>query len=304
VQLSVAGTLTLTGTIAAAGGGGRKGATAEDGGGGGGSGGAVLVEGNALSISSTAWLTANGGGGAAGNNSDSANGNNGANGTINSGVPANGGSGAEGGDGGRGAASGGGVGNGAAGTCSGLCLLTPHGAGGGGGGGGTGRVLIRAQTTCVSAGNQSPSGTGADACAPPEANCIARGFNNHGYWFCPNLVGAVTASGLCQMSNMRLVRINDLAENNFVDTNTTAVQVAIGANDSGSEGVWRWENNNDQFWMGINTGAAVGGFYTNWNTGEPNDSNANEDCAYLRSADGKWNDDVCANTVPYVCESQ
>jgi len=304
VQLSVGGTLTVTGVIAAAGGGGRKGANHEDGGGGGGSGGAVLLEGNAVTILSTAWLTANGGGAAGGNNSDNANGNNGANGSINTGTPASGGTGVEGGDGGRGAASGGGVGNGGGGTCAGLCLLQPRGAGGGGGGGGTGRIRVRGQATCSIAGNNSPAGSYAGSCTPPESNCVGRAHNGRSYWFCPSTVGWVTASGLCQMSGMRLVHINDMAENDFVDTNTTAVQVAIGASDSGTEGVWRWENNNEQFWMGINTGAAVGGLFTRWNTGEPNDSGANEDCGYLRSADGTWNDDVCSVTTPYVCESQ
>jgi hypothetical protein len=125
VQISVAGTLTLNSTavIAAAGGGGKGGDDDEDGGGGGGSGGAILLEGGAVLIDPDAWITANGGSGAEGNDTDSR-------------VP--GGSGGEGygGDGGYGGAQQGAASNGGNGSGG------FFGAGGGGGGGGVGRIRI------------------------------------------------------------------------------------------------------------------------------------------------------------------
>lgn len=41
--------------------------------------------------------------------------------------------------------------------------------------------------------------------------------------------------------------------------------------------------------------------YTNWNTGEPNNSDSGEDCVVLLS-DGKWNDIPCSSVSKVVCE--
>jgi hypothetical protein len=42
--------------------------------------------------------------------------------------------------------------------------------------------------------------------------------------------------------------------------------------------------------------------YHNWNSGEPNNSSGNEDCAEVYDASGVWNDLACATAMPYVCE--
>ena len=43
--------------------------------------------------------------------------------------------------------------------------------------------------------------------------------------------------------------------------------------------------------------------YTHWNTGEPN--GLHEECTemYPKSRGWKWNDGVCSNAFPYVCET-
>jgi len=308
VQISVAGTLNIgaTAVIAAAGGGGRKGANHEDGGGGGGSGGAVLLEANNLSIATGAWLTANGGSGAGGNNSDSANGNNGNNGNLNNATAASGGTGAEGGDGGGGGVGNNSGGNGGGGTCSGLCLLTPDGAGGGGGGGGVGRIRLRGVTSCGIGSNESPPSSRDTGCPPsaPESNCTYRTYGGKHYYFCTNVKSWDAALGVCQGVGISLVRINDSGENAFVRSNISAV-ASIGANDKTTEGQWRWTQGNEQFWNGVANGTAVGGLFTNWRTGEPNESSG-EDCGFIWNDDGTWNDDDCNGSGedhPFVCES-
>lgn len=74
----------------------------------------------------------------------------------------------------------------------------------------------------------------------------------------------------------------------------------IGANDLGSEGVWRWETGpeaGDQFWTGDNEGgSAFNGAFTKWNAGEPNNSGDSEDCGqiwFTEGSSGQWNDLNC-----------
>lgn len=104
-----------------------------------------------------------------------------------------------------------------------------------------------------------------------------------------------------------LTTITSQEENDFV-----AARLAnagwMGASDSASEGAWKWvtgPENGLQFWSGAAAGSTVSGRYANWNTGEPNDSGANEDCGqFLAGGSGKWNDLPCSGTTlpGYVVE--
>lgn len=142
LQVSVKGTLKLSGTVSASGMGGAPADDETSGGGGGGSGGTVILEGAGIEVSSTARLTSNGGGGGGGNKNGSIAGP-GADGSTTLPVQAPGGS-----------ASTGSAGNGGAG---GSVLGAAQGGitsidGGGGGGGGTGFIYVRhhgAASACV-----------------------------------------------------------------------------------------------------------------------------------------------------------
>jgi hypothetical protein len=160
LQLSVAGTLTVTGQISAAGGGGTGG-NGHDGGGGGGSGGGVLLEAETLSVALTARIAANGGAGGEGGTNGGGNGANGADGSANGSLQALGGNAsASAGNGGNGGA--------LAGAPTAAQAGQSGNGGGGGGGGAAGRIRLNAHTSCsITVGSVvSPAATsnGATGC--------------------------------------------------------------------------------------------------------------------------------------------
>ena len=80
--------------------------------------------------------------------------------------------------------------------------------------------------------------------------------------------------------------------NDIVRYSATAIGIStsenlwIGLSDQNSEGNFVWQD-----------GTSLG--YTNWNSGEPNNS-GNEDCTEMYST-GKWNDKDCSQTRYFVC---
>lgn len=104
-----------------------------------------------------------------------------------------------------------------------------------------------------------------------------------------------------------LATITSQAENDFVSARLSNAGW-MGASDAASEGAWKWvtgPENGTQFCSGNNPCNSVGGRYTNWNSGEPNDSGGNEDCGqFLSGGSGQWNDLPCSGTTlpGYVVE--
>ena len=76
--------------------------------------------------------------------------------------------------------------------------------------------------------------------------------------------------------------------NTLLTTLITQSRCWIGFSDINSEGTFTWAD-----------GSGV--TYTRWNSGEPNNSGGNEDCAELYSH-SYWNDAPCTNGIPcYFC---
>ncbi len=80
----------------------------------------------------------------------------------------------------------------------------------------------------------------------------------------------------------------------------------IGASDSALEGDWRWKGGPESgtaFWSGGTGGSAVGGAYSNWQAGQPDNYNGVEHCGEMRfSSSPSWNDENCNSSRQYVIE--
>jgi hypothetical protein len=69
--------------------------------------------------------------------------------------------------------------------------------------------------------------------------------------------------------------------------------------------LWSWPDGSS-FWAGRYDGMAVNGGYTNWKSGEPNNSSTvttdPERCMVMTLTDGGWNDRACTLDLAYICE--
>ncbi len=94
-----------------------------------------------------------------------------------------------------------------------------------------------------------------------------------------------------------LVTLASAGENAFASSQLRGV-AWIGANDTGTEGTWRWvvgPETGTNFCTGANPCNPVSGRYANWNSAEPNNSGGNEDYAHMIYTPtvgprGAWND--------------
>jgi hypothetical protein len=140
------------------------------------------------------------------------------------------------------------------------------------------------------------------------ALCRRASYGEHDYLLCQELRSWPDAKAACIVIGMRLARVDDANENEwlFANANTpggSSSGVWIGASDSVVEGEWRWTDD-ELFWLGDAAGAAQNGFFQAWYFREPNNVNE-EDCATLEttSATPDWYDYRCTLSLSYVCES-
>ena len=103
-----------------------------------------------------------------------------------------------------------------------------------------------------------------------------------------------------------LATITSSAENAFISPRLSA-DGWIGASDNAQEGHWTWVTGPETgtlFWLGESGGSVQSGQYANWNSGEPNNSGGDENCAEYYSASSKWNDLPCSgdDLSGYVAE--
>ena len=110
---------------------------------------------------------------------------------------------------------------------------------------------------------------------------------NMNYWDANNYCSSNYGTSLATISNE--------IENEYIVHHALALGISssnsiwIGYNDIWPEGSFSWVS-----------GASNG--YTNWNSGEPNNS-GNEDCTELSLSSKKWNDQNCGDQRYFVCDS-
>lgn len=147
------------------------------------------------------------------------------------------------------------------------------------------------------------------------ANCAGLGSDHHNdpvsghcYYKGSATANYAAAQALCAANGGYLAVITSDAENTMIHTNIDMSEgMFIGVNDQNTEGAWVYafgEVANQQFWSGASGGSAVGGRYSRWNIGEPNDAGGAEDCAYIGvAATPNWADIPCGSgTYKYLCE--
>nr|XP_056706140.1 mannose-binding protein-like [Euleptes europaea] len=96
---------------------------------------------------------------------------------------------------------------------------------------------------------------------------------------------------LCAKAEAAMASPKNAAENSAVLelTKRDSKWAFLDINDMEREGTFVYAN-----------GVLVG--YTNWNQGEPNNSDQSEDCATILAENAKWNDYNCAHTSLIICE--
>ncbi len=116
-------------------------------------------------------------------------------------------------------------------------------------------------------------------------------FNGSEYYYSNGTSPVANARTACEDNGGYLVSINSAAENNFINSFTGNSQVYIGFTDENNEGTFTWMNGDPVT-------------YTNWNSGEPNDSDpgaGGEDFTVM-TAFGDWNDVSGLSAQRFVCE--
>ncbi|XP_039206337.1 hepatic lectin-like [Crotalus tigris] len=116
-------------------------------------------------------------------------------------------------------------------------------------------------------------------------------FSGKCYYFSLKSVPWHEAKADCERRQSRLVIIDSLAKQNFIETRTRNERFWIGLHDQQREGEWKWEDGSNY----------INGF-KNWKAGEPNTYlGRDEDCAQVW-INGEWNDFICTSDSHYVCE--
>jgi hypothetical protein len=122
--------------------------------------------------------------------------------------------------------------------------------------------------------------------------CQVRHDRGHSYLFCVQVRSQTEAADQCMALGYHLVDIDDMAENDFVQSNATG----------GVGGSYVWIGA-QEVPAGSHTFVSTTGDpvpYFDWDVSEPNGSGP---CVRMRTTNGTWADNPCGQSYSYVCEA-
>lgn len=133
-------------------------------------------------------------------------------------------------------------------------------------------------------------GTAADRNELDKYSYTKYEFNGNTYAFIENEMLWSEAREVCEKLGGHLAYINSEAEQEFITEITKNYYTALGGWDELSEGEWTWLDGSEMT-------------FTNWRSGEPNNSYPHQNHLYINySGTGKWDDGYDNRMAPFVCE--
>ncbi len=133
-------------------------------------------------------------------------------------------------------------------------------------------------------------GTAADQNELDKYSYTKYEFNGNTYAFIENEMLWNEAREVCEKLGGHLAYINSEAEQEFITEITKNYYTALGGWDELSEGEWTWLDGSEMT-------------FTNWRSGEPNNSYPHQNHLYINySGAGKWDDGYDNRMAPFVCE--
>jgi hypothetical protein len=148
-------------------------------------------------------------------------------------------------------------------------------------------------------------------CCTADSACDCASTSGVTYSFCAGPLDWSGSSSACTADGKRLVVVDSAEENAWLSATASAADLTslwLGGSDGAVEGEWRW-GDGSHFWQGLDVtsgGAAVGGLYSNWIAGEPNNVEGRivGNCLRMLAGDGVWRDGDCSVARPFVCETE
>ena len=136
-----------------------------------------------------------------------------------------------------------------------------------------------------------------DGATCATTGCQPRRSGGRTYLFCTTNATWTAARDACRAVGYQLVTIVSDAEDDYVVMTALGLEDAdwwIGLSDIAMEGTFVWAS-----------GSSAS--YRRWGSGQPNNF-SNQDCGTIADGSaletrGRWNDDDCGNSFPYVCEA-
>ncbi|XP_061597871.1 ladderlectin-like [Cololabis saira] len=122
-------------------------------------------------------------------------------------------------------------------------------------------------------------------------------FNNRCFKYVATPMTWANAEDHCLSQGANLVSIHSQDEENFVkllirNFDPSEKPTWIGLTDAQQDGAWFWSD-----------GSKLS--FSNWNSGEPNNSGGNEECVHTNWGTPKnWNDINCSGEFAFVCATR